>query len=81
MVLYLNQRFKKQKLHLHKTTFHIFINCLKTERFLAFLICGGSLFHCFGLRTLKLFSRNFTWLALKTFKFRFYYYEQVYQMI
>ena len=59
------------KLHLHETPSHVFINRLKAERFLAFLICGGSLFHTFGPRTAKLFSPNFTSLALITFKCRF----------
>ena len=59
------------KLHLHETPSHVFINRLKAERFSVFLICGGSLFHIFNPRTLKLFSPNFTWLALITFKFRF----------
>ena len=59
------------ELHLHETLSHVFISRLKAGRFSAFLICGGSLFHIFGPRTLKLFSPNFTWLALTTFKFRF----------
>ena len=59
------------KLHLHKTPSHIFTNCLKAERFSAFSICGGSLFYIFGPKTLQLFSPNFTWLALTTFKFRY----------
>ena len=61
------------KLHLHETPSHVFIICLKTERFSSFLICGGSLFHIFGPKTLKLFSLNFTWLALRTFKFRYWW--------
>ena len=59
------------KLNLHETPSHVFINRLKTERFSAFLICGGSLFYIFGTKTLKLFSPNFTWLALTAFKFRY----------
>ena len=59
------------KLHLHETPSHGFINRLKAERFSAFLICVGSLFRILGSKTLKLFSLNFTWLALTTFKFRF----------
>ena len=45
----------RHKLHSHKMPFHVFINCLKAETFSAFLICGGSLFHIFGPRTLKPF--------------------------
>ena len=59
------------KLHLHEMSYHVFIYRLKAERLSAFLIHGGSLFHIFGPRTLKLFSPNFTWSALTTFKFRF----------
>ena len=59
------------KLHLHETSYHVSIYHLKAERLSAFLIHGGSLFHIFGPMTLKLFSPNFTWLALTTSKFRF----------
>ena len=48
----------------------IFINRFKAERFSAFLIRGDSLFHFFGPRTLQLFSSNFFWFALTTFKFK-----------
>ena len=61
------------KLHLYEMLSHVFINCLKAEKFSTFLICGSSLFHIFDLKTLKLFSPNFTWLALITFKFRYYW--------
>ena len=59
------------KLHLHGTPFCVLINRIKAERFSAVLVCGGSLSHIFGPKTLKFFSPNFTWLALTTFKFRF----------
>ena len=51
---------------------NVFVDCLKAEKFSAFLLCGGSLFHIFGPRTLKLFLPNFNWLVFMTFKLRFY---------
>ena len=59
------------KLHLHGTPFCVLINRIKAERFSAVLVCGGSLSHIFGPKTLKFFSPDFPWLALTTFKFRF----------
>ena len=55
------------KLHLHEIPSLVFINRLKTERFSAFLICGGSLFHIFVTKTLKLL--DFQTLRLAKFYF------------
>ena len=49
------------------------INRLKAERFSIFLISRFSLFHTLDPKILKLFSPNFTWLALTILKFRFYW--------
>ena len=71
----------RHKLHSHKIPSHVFINCLKAETFSAFLIRGGSLFHIFGPRTLKLFCQILIGQFLRLSNSNFTDNGQVYQII
>ena len=71
----------RHKLHSHKMPSHVFINCLKAETFSAFLICGGSLLHIFGPRTLKRFCQILISQFLRLSNSDFTDNGQIYQII